>query len=70
MLVSLVSTVAATKERAVPSLTLRRDVSFQHELGPDVQSFAQLLHRKDEIIELLKKHLAVEESLALQPLLA
>ncbi|KAF0294971.1 Small subunit processome component 20 [Amphibalanus amphitrite] len=43
---------------------------FQNELGPDVQSFAQLLHRKDEIIELLKKHLSVENSLALQPLLA
>ena len=35
-----------------------------------MQSFVQLLHRKEEIIELLQKHLAVEETLALQPLLA
>lgn len=44
--------------------------SFQVELGPDIQTFAQLLHRKDEVIALLQKHLAVEDSLALQPLLS
>lgn len=42
---------------------------FSSEVRKYVQSLAQLVHHKNEVIELLKAHLQVPGSLALEPLL-
>ena len=43
--------------------------NFSSKVKEYVQSLAQLVHHKEQVIELLKEHLQVHGSLALQPLL-
>lgn len=42
---------------------------FVKEVAPLVQTLAQLVHHDEQIISALKKHLLVDDSLALEPLL-
>ncbi|CAG0890697.1 unnamed protein product, partial [Darwinula stevensoni] len=43
--------------------------NFLADLGPEIQTLAQVVHRQKAIIETLQEHLQKEKSLALQPLL-
>lgn len=42
---------------------------FLKEVRPLVQTLAQLIHHKNQIISVLMKHLLIQETLALEPLL-
>jgi len=43
--------------------------AFTKEVGPLVQTLAQLVHHENSVIAALQKHLVVEDTLALEPLL-
>ena len=43
--------------------------NFLADLGPEIQTLAQIVHRQKAIVETLQEHLQKEKSLALQPLL-